>query len=195
MPPSFGPPPFSYATQSGMYQGIPLYLSVPYPALQIQSSSSPHHTETSMPNQHDRPSYYFGYFYPQRPIYFPLSVLPHPAAATAKPQPGPKPTEGPHTCPSYPHMCGVYPYHHYPFHPHYYPVQTQYPSQYSETQTSETTIKPFTTTSTTATPTMTTATDGPSMQSPNVQCRQGTMKALLPLADPYSFYIRGLYFY
>ncbi|XP_075896586.1 uncharacterized protein LOC142897845 [Nelusetta ayraudi] len=231
MPPPFVPspfpsPPLVHPAQAGNNYGvIPLYLPAPDssyypygPFLYLNSDfkedpastpqtppspSSSHHTRMPMPNQPNSPSYYFGHFYPQRPVYFPRFAPPPPA--TEQPHTGPQQPKRPHTCPPYPHMmCGVYPYPHYPLYPQYYPVQSQYPSapQYTQTQPPETTKKPPTTTTTattttttsttmtSSTPTITTSTAEATLHTPDVHCKAYQIEALVPFADIDSFHVR-----
>lgn len=150
-----------------------------------------------VPKHPGSPSYPFGYFYPQKPIY-PLFSPPLPA----KEEP-PKPVVPQATCLPYAHIiCGYYPYPYYPYyHPPYpphHPLPYSAVTQYPQTQPPVTIKKPSTTTTVT-TPTTTTATtittsstpSRPTPQLPYVQCVMGSMDAFLPFAHPDSIQVRG----
>lgn len=224
-PPPSPPPPLSPPEQpvDPQYPVIPFYPSAPYssyyhygqfpypnPGTEVQPASSSHPsidppspptttTRMMVPKHPGSPSYPFGHFYPERPIYFP--PFPPPLPAKEKPQTifqdPQKPVAPQATCLTHAHICGYYPYPYYhPLYPPHYP--TPYPAvpQHLQTQPPVTTKKPFTTTTTTPTTATTTPTTsftptGPTPQIPHVQCLMGSMDAFLPFAHPDSIQVRG----
>ncbi|XP_037621794.1 uncharacterized protein LOC119485994 [Sebastes umbrosus] len=186
-----------------------------YPGLEVQpaiapSSPPPPPTTTTttttamVPKQPDSPSYPYGQFYAQRPIYFPPPTPPPPAKKKDEttPQEPPEKVDAQANCP-YSHTTGSYypyPYYYHPLYPpHYHPPYPPVP-QYPEIQppTTTTTITPTTTTTTptttTATPTTTSytasTTAGPTPQTPHLQCLMGRMVVFLPFAHPDSIQVR-----